>query len=74
VNLLSYPLKTITDKDQILRDLQYYQVRVPDQGTPAMTFSIFTILYSRLKDQDNAYKWFIESHKDFIKKPFNVIA
>lgn len=74
VNLLSYPLKTIKDKDQVLRDLEYYQVRIPDQGTPAMTYSIFTILYSRLKDQDNAYKYFLQSHKDYLKKPFNVFA
>ncbi len=58
VNLLSYPLKTITDLDQIKRDLLFYQGRIPDQGTPAMTYSIFTILYSRLLDPDNAYKYF----------------
>lgn len=74
VNLLSYPLKTIKDKDQILRDLLYYQGKIPNQGTPAMTYSIFTILYSRLLDSDNAYKYFQESHRDYLKKPFNVFA
>lgn len=74
VNLLSYPLKTITDVEQIKRDLSYYQVRIPDQGTPAMTYSIFTILYSRLLDADNAYKYFKESHQSYLKKPFNVFA
>jgi trehalose/maltose hydrolase-like predicted phosphorylase len=58
VNLLSYPLKTITDIEQIKRDLAYYQGRIPDQGTPAMTYSIFTILYSRLMDSESAYKYF----------------
>lgn len=74
VNLLAYPLKTITDIDQIKRDLAYYQTRIPNQGTPAMTYSIFTILYSRLLDQENAYKYFIESHQAYLKKPFNVFA
>lgn len=30
VNLLSFPLKVITDKEQIKRDLQYYRAKVPD--------------------------------------------
>ena len=74
VNLLAYPLKMITDIEQVKRDLAYYQVRIPDQGTPAMTYSIFTILYSRLLDADNAYKFFIESHQPYLKKSFNVFA
>lgn len=71
---MSFPLKTITDREAIKRDLEYYRVRVPDQGTPAMTFSIFTILYSRLNDPENAYRYFKESFTDFLKKPFNVFA
>jgi trehalose/maltose hydrolase-like predicted phosphorylase len=37
VNLLAYPLKEITDKNQIRKDLEYYETRVPNEGTPAMT-------------------------------------
>lgn len=74
VNLLAYPLKTITDRQQIKRDLAYYQGRIPDQGTPAMTYSIFTILYSRLLDVDSAYKYFKESHHSYLKQPFGVFA
>jgi trehalose/maltose hydrolase-like predicted phosphorylase len=37
VNLLAYPLKEITDTNQIRRDLKYYETRIPDEGTPAMT-------------------------------------
>jgi len=61
VNLLSFPLKTVTDTAQIIKDLVYYQSRIPNSGTPAMTYSIFTILYSRLKDSTNSYKYFLES-------------
>jgi protein-glucosylgalactosylhydroxylysine glucosidase len=74
VNLLSFPLKTITDAEQIKRDLFYYQSRIPDSGTPAMTYSIFTILYSRLNDPINAYKYFYQSFFDNLRKPFNVFA
>ncbi|HVV56544.1 MAG TPA: hypothetical protein VHC47_14520, partial [Mucilaginibacter sp.] len=35
VNLLAYPLKTITDPKQIRKDLEYYDSRVPNEGTPA---------------------------------------
>lgn len=56
------------------RDLIYYQIRIPNAGTPAMTYSVFTILYSRLKDPVNAYKYFTESFQDNLRKPFNVFA
>jgi hypothetical protein len=58
VNLLGYPLKLITDQDQILRDLEYYKTKIPNAGTPAMTYSIFTILYSRKGDKNQAYSYF----------------
>jgi trehalose/maltose hydrolase-like predicted phosphorylase len=48
VNLLAYPLKTITNTDQIKKDLAYYEKRVPTEGTPAMTEAIFALLYARL--------------------------
>src|SRR5688572_174985 len=36
VNLLSYPLKEVTDVSQMKKDLEYYQTREPNEGTPAM--------------------------------------
>src|SRR5829696_2452783 len=36
VNLLAYPLKEITDAEQIKKDLAYYETRIPTEGTPAM--------------------------------------
>ena len=39
-NLLAYPLKLITDKEQIERDLKYYQTKIPQSDTPAMTQAI----------------------------------
>ena len=74
VNLLSFPLKIITKDEDILRDLQYYEVRVPDAGTPAMTFSIFSLLYSRLNYSDKSYQKFKESFTEFVKPPFNVFS
>jgi len=74
VNLLAYPLKEITDPAAILMDLEYYKVRVPDAGTPAMTQAVFTTLYSRLGRGEEAHKWFVESYQPNLLPPFRVIA
>ncbi len=74
VNLLAYPLKTITDTAQIRKDLEYYLTRVPNEGTPAMTQGIFALLYSRLGDADKAYHWFKEAYEPNLNPPFRVIA
>jgi protein-glucosylgalactosylhydroxylysine glucosidase len=74
VNLLSYPLKEVSDPKAIKADLEYYAKRVPDQGTPAMTQAVFTTLYARLGDPEAAFKWFQESYIPNLNPPFRVIA
>jgi len=74
VNLLSYPLKEITDPVQIRKDLEYYSTRIPDEGTPAMTQAIFTLLYARLGDKDKAWHWFKDAYIPNLNPPFRVIA
>jgi trehalose/maltose hydrolase-like predicted phosphorylase len=74
VNLLSYPLKQITDAAQIKKDLEYYETRVPNEGTPAMTQAVFTTLYARLGNIEKAYHWFKESYVPNLNPPFRVIA
>ena len=74
VNLLAYPLKQITDVIQVKKDLAFYETRIPDEGTPAMTKAIFTLLYARLGDSEKAYKWFKESYTPNLNPPFRVIA
>jgi len=74
VNLLAYPLKTITDKSQILKDLAYYETRIPDEGTPAMTHAIFALLYARTDNGEKAYKYFKEAYQPNLNPPFRVIA
>ncbi len=73
-NLLAYPLKEITDKAQIQKDLEYYETRVPNEGTPAMTQAIFTLLWSRLGNADKASYWFKDSYLPNLNPPFRVIA
>src|SRR5436190_2149134 len=73
-NLLSYPLKEITDPKQVRKDLEYYETRVPNEGNPAMTQAVFTTLYSRLGDGEKAYHWFKEAYTPNLNPPFRVIA
>ena len=74
VNLLAYPLKIITDAAQIKKDLAYYETRIPNAGTPAMTQAIFTLLYARLGDKDKAAHWFKDAYLPNLNEPFRVIA
>ncbi|AMR32015.1 glycosyl hydrolase family 65 [Mucilaginibacter sp. PAMC 26640] len=74
VNLLAYPLKTITDPVQIKKDLEYYETRVPNEGTPAMTQGVFALLYARLGNGEKAYHWFKEAYEPNLNPPFRVIA
>jgi trehalose/maltose hydrolase-like predicted phosphorylase len=74
VNLLAYPLKTITDPAQIKKDLEYYETRVPNEGTPAMTQGVFALLYARLGNSEKAYHWFKDAYEPNLNPPFRVIA
>jgi protein-glucosylgalactosylhydroxylysine glucosidase len=73
VNLLSYPLKEITEPQQIRKDLEYYESRV-GEGSPAMTHAIFATLYARLKEPAKAWQAFKEAHIPNKKNPFGVLA
>lgn len=73
-NLLSYPLKEVTDPKAIRKDLEYYETRVPNEGTPAMTQAVFTTLYARLGDGEKALKWFHDAYIPNLNPPFRVIA
>jgi protein-glucosylgalactosylhydroxylysine glucosidase len=74
VNLMAYPLKTITDPAQIKKDLAFYETRVPNEGTPAMTQGIFALLYSRLGDGNKAGHFFKDAYEPNLNPPFRVIA
>ena len=74
VNLLAYPLKIITDKAQIEKDLEFYETKVPHSDTPAMTQAVFSLLYSRLGNGEKAYHWFKDAYVPNLNPPFRVIA
>ena len=74
VNLLAYPLKNITDENQIKKDLSFYETRVPNEGTPAMTQGIYALLYARLGNGEKAYHFFKDAYEPNLNPPFRVIA
>ena len=74
VNLLAFPLKVITDKEQMMKDLDYYSKKVPQKRTPAMTQSMFSVICSRCNAPEQAWKWFIDSYRPNAVPPFGVLA
>lgn len=73
VNLLSYPLDAVRDEQTIIKDLKYYEPKLAREG-PAMGKSIFSILYARLGDVDNAYRLFKESYVPNQQAPFGALS
>lgn len=74
VNLLAYPLEIIRDSKQIERDLNYYESRVPERNTPAMTQAIFSLLYSKIGNVEKASHFFQDAYIPNLNPPFRVIA
>lgn len=73
-NLLAYPLTEIKDPERVRKDLEYYETRVPNEGTPAMTQAVFALLYARLGNGEKAYHFFKDAYQPNLNPPFRVIA
>lgn len=73
VNLLSYPLNIINDEASILRDLKYYEPKLAKEG-PAMGKSIFSVLYARQGDAENAYRLFKQAYVPNQQQPFGALS
>jgi trehalose/maltose hydrolase-like predicted phosphorylase len=74
VNLLAYPLNVITDKAQIVRDLEYYSEKIDKKDGPAMASGVLSVLYSRLGDREKAYNYFVKSYLPNSRPPFGVFS
>ena len=73
VNMIAYPLNVLTDKESIMRDLDYYFKRMDPNG-PAMSQAILAVLQARLGDPDEAYKMFKFSYERHVRPPFRVLS
>jgi protein-glucosylgalactosylhydroxylysine glucosidase len=73
VNLLAFPLDIVSAKDQVEKDLKYYEPRMAPDG-PAMGNSVLATLYARSGNAQKAYELFIKSYKPNEVPPFGVLA
>lgn len=73
VNLLTYPLDIINDKETVLKDLQYYEPKLSPEG-PAMGQSVFAVIYARLGNAKEAYRLFKRSYEPNKRPPFGALA
>ncbi len=73
VNLMAYPLQIITDQQSILKDLKFYEPKLSVEG-PAMSYSIFSILYARLGRPAKAFELFKRAYIPNKRAPFGVLA
>lgn len=73
VNLLAYPLTIVNDQESILKDLEYYEPKVAPEG-PAMSNSIFAVLYARQGDAENAFRLFKKSYVPNQQAPFGALS
>lgn len=73
-NLLAYPLGVITDEYRQRQDLEYYAERIDQKDGPAMSYSVYCVLYARMGEADKAYEMFRRCYEPNLKKPFGVIS
>ncbi|MEM6724975.1 MAG: glycoside hydrolase family 65 protein, partial [Bacteroidota bacterium] len=73
VNLLAYPMNIISGKENIQKDLAYYEGRMDPIG-PALGWSVLAVLYARMQEPETAFKWFEQSHIPNEVPPFAVMA
>ncbi|XLS28188.1 glycosyl hydrolase family 95 catalytic domain-containing protein [Flavobacteriaceae bacterium M23B6Z8] len=73
VNLLTYPLDIINDRETVLKDLRYYEPKLSPEG-PAMGQSVFAVIYARLGDAKEAYRLFKRSYEPNKRPPFGALA
>lgn len=73
VNLLAYPLDIITDKAQVIKDLEYYEPKTDPNG-PSMSYSVLATSYARLGQTEKAYQLFKKAYQPNRKPPFNFIS
>ncbi|MBS9463760.1 glycoside hydrolase family 65 protein [Flagellimonas sp. 389] len=73
VNLLTYPLDVVNDEATILKDLEYYEPKLAEEG-PAMGQSVFAVIYARLGNAKEAYRLFRRSYEPNKRPPFGALA
>ena len=73
VNLLTFPLKLITDEATMRKNLDYYETKISPNG-PAMGYSVLSIIHNKLGSTEKAYELFLRGFRPNQVPPFGVIS
>ena len=74
VTLLGYPLGVVQDRDQLLRDIAYYDTKLdPDHG-PAMSHGVMAVTLSRQGRAEEAARALATAYRPNVRGPFMVLA
>ena len=73
VNLLAFPLQLVQDKEQIIKDLAYYEQKISKDG-PAMGYSVLSVLHSRLGNKKKAFELFKQAYIPNMRPPFGALS
>ncbi len=73
VNLLAYPLQVVRNKEQIIKNLAYYEPKISKEG-PAMSYSVLSILHARLGDRKKAFELFQKAYLPNKRPPFGALS
>lgn len=73
VCLLAYPLGLLNGKEEVRRNLHYYESKTDPHG-PAMGSCIYSTIYSSLGDSQNAFRLFKKSYEPHKCPPFGVLS
>lgn len=73
VNLLAYPLDIVNDEETVLKDLNYYEPKIAEEG-PAMGLSVFAVIYAKLGNAEEAFRLFKGCYEPNKRPPFGAMA
>ena len=72
-NLLAFPLNIVNKKEDIVKDLNYYEPKLSPEG-PAMGKAIFAVIHARLGNTEEAFRLFKEGYEPKKRPPFGALA
>ncbi|MFW6103776.1 MAG: glycosyl hydrolase family 95 catalytic domain-containing protein, partial [Bacteroidota bacterium] len=73
VNLISFPLDVITDRETVRKNLNYYENKITEHG-PNMSFAMFAGAAARAGYREETTRLFEKALLPYRKGPFNILS
>lgn len=74
VTLLGYPLGIITEADELLKNINYYDGKLDLKHGPAMSHGVMAVTLARNGRSDDAERALERAYKPNVRGPFMVLA